>query len=121
MVSGVRRWAVATACVPLMLLAGCPQRQAGKPGGVAANATAPAIAAPAPVAASAPAVTQAQANELATRAQRVQQLIQQAEGDYRSGVANYRGGKLEAARADFDMAVDLMLTSEMDATPPTRK
>ena len=114
MVSGVRRWAVATACVPLMLLAGCPQRQAGKPGGVAANATAPAIAAPAPVAASAPAVTQAQANELATRAQRVQQLIQQAEGDYRSGVANYRGGKLEAARADFDMAVDLMLTSEMD-------
>ena len=114
MVSGVRRWAVATACVPLVLLAGCPQRQAGAPGGVAANATAPAIAAPAPVAASAPAMTQAQANELATRAQRVQQLIQQAEGDYRSGVANYRGGRLEAARADFDMAVDLMLTSGMD-------
>ena len=97
-----------------VLLAGCPQRQAGAPGGVAANATAPAIAAPAPVAASAPAMTQAQANELATRAQRVQQLIQQAEGDYRSGVANYRGGRLEAARADFDMAVDLMLTSGMD-------
>ena len=114
MVSGARRWAVATACVPLMLLAGCPQRQAGAPGGVAAKATAPAVAAPAPVAASAPAMTQAQANELATRAQRVQQLIQQAEGDYRSGVANYRGGRLEAARADFDMAVDLMLTSEMD-------
>ena len=44
----------------------------------------------------------------------MQQLIQQAEGDYSSGVANYRGGRLEAARADFDMAVDLMLTSEMD-------
>ena len=114
MVSGFGRWAVATACVPLMLLAGCPQRQAGAPGRVAANATAPAIAAPAPVAASAPAMTQAQANGLATRAQRVQQLIQQAEGDYSSGVANYRGGRLEAARADFDMAVDLMLTSEMD-------
>ncbi len=114
MVSGFGRWAVATACVPLMLLAGCPQRQAGKPGGVAANATAPTIAAPAPVVAAAPAMTQAQANDLATRAQRVQQLIQQAEGDYSSGVANYRGGRLEAARADFNMAVDLMLTSEMD-------
>jgi membrane-bound lytic murein transglycosylase D len=115
MVSGFGRWAVATACVPLALLAGCPQRQAGKPGGVAANATAPTIAAPAPVAASGPAMTQAQATDLATRAQRVQQLIQQAEGDYSSGIANYRGGRLEAARADFDMAVDLMLTSEMDA------
>ena len=114
MVSGVRRWAVASACVPLMLLAGCPQRQAGKPGGIAANATAPAIAAPAPVAAAVPAMTQAQANDLAARAQRAQQLLQQAEGEYSSGVANYRGGRLEAARADFDMAVDLMLTSGMD-------
>lgn len=114
MVSGMRRWAVAIGCVPLMLLAGCPQRQAGAPGGVAANATAPTIAAPAPVAASAPAMTQQQAIDLATRAQRVQQLIQQAEGAYSSGVANYRGGRLEAARADFDMAVDLMLTSGMD-------
>jgi membrane-bound lytic murein transglycosylase D len=114
MVSGAQRWAVAAACMPLMLLAGCPQQQAGKPGGVAANATAPAIAAPAPVAAPVPAMTQQQAIELATRAQRVQQLIQQAEGAYSSGVNNYRGGRLEAARADFDMAVDLMLTSGMD-------
>ena len=59
-------------------------------------------------------MTQAQATDLATRAQRVQQLIQQAEGDYSSGIANYRGGRLEAARADFDMAVDLMLTRGMD-------
>jgi membrane-bound lytic murein transglycosylase D len=114
MVSGMQRWAVATACVPLALLAGCPQRQAGVGGSVAANATAPTIAAPAPVTTTAPAMTQAQANDLANRANKVQQLIQQAEGDYRSGVANYRAGRLEAARADFDMAVDLMLTSGMD-------
>ena len=37
-----------------------------------------------------------------------------AEGTYRSGVDNYRGGRLEAARSDFDAAVDLMLTSGMD-------
>ena len=114
MVSGRGRWAVAIACVPLMLLAGCPQRQAGAPGGIAANATAPAITAPAPVTTPAPAMTQAQAIDLATRAQRVRQLLQQAEGDYSSGVANYRAGRLEAARSDFDMAVDLVLTSDMD-------
>ena len=51
---------------------------------------------------------------MATKAHKVQQLIQQAEGAYRSGVDNYRGGRLEAARSDFDMAVDLMLTSGMD-------
>jgi membrane-bound lytic murein transglycosylase D len=105
---------VAIACVPLMLLAGCPQRPAGVPGGVSANATAPAIAAPAPVTTPAPAMTRAQANDLAARAQRVRQLLQQAEGDYSSGVANYRAGRLEAARSDFDMAVDLILTSDLD-------
>jgi membrane-bound lytic murein transglycosylase D len=59
-------------------------------------------------------MTLAQAIDMATKGQKVQQLIQQAEGDYSSGVANYQGGRLEAARADFDMAVDLMLTSGLD-------
>jgi membrane-bound lytic murein transglycosylase D len=112
--SGLRRWAVATACVPLVLLAGCPQQQAGAPSAIAANATAPAIAAPAQMTTPAPAMTQAQSIDLAARANRLQQLIQQAEGAYSSGVDNYRGGRLEAARSDFDMAVDLMLTSGMD-------
>jgi membrane-bound lytic murein transglycosylase D len=44
----------------------------------------------------------------------VQQLITQAETAYRSGVDNYRAGHLDAARLDFDSAVDLMLTSGMD-------
>ena len=50
----------------------------------------------------------------AARAQKAQQLIDRAEGTYRSGVNNYRAGRLEAARSDFDAAVDLMLTSGMD-------
>jgi membrane-bound lytic murein transglycosylase D len=33
---------------------------------------------------------------------------------YRSGVDNYRAGHLEAARSDFDAAVDLMLTSGLN-------
>jgi membrane-bound lytic murein transglycosylase D len=109
----VRRWPVAAACVPLLLLAGCPQQQAGAPGNVPAQATAPTIAPPAEAAAS-PAAAQAQAAEQTAKTQKVQQLINQAEGTYRSGVSNYRGGKLEAARMDFDSAVDLLLTSGVD-------
>jgi membrane-bound lytic murein transglycosylase D len=33
---------------------------------------------------------------------------------YQSGVANYHAGKLQTAKADFDHAVDLMLTSNYD-------
>ena len=114
MVSWLRRWTVAIGWVPLALLTGCPQQQKSAPAGVAANATAPVIAAPPPVAAPAPAITQAQAIDIATRAFKVQQLIQQVERAYQSGVNNYRGQRLEAARSDFDMAVDMMLTSGFD-------
>jgi membrane-bound lytic murein transglycosylase D len=94
-----------------MLLAGCPQQAASV--AVPAQATAPTVAAPAPTTPASD-VTQAQAAEQAAKAWKVQQLIDQAEGDYRSGVDNYRGGRLEAARADFDRAVDRMLSSGMD-------
>ena len=115
MVSGLRRWAVAIGCVPLALLTGCPQQKKSASSGVAAQATAPAIAAPAPSAPPPPAITQAQAIDIATKAYKVQQLIHQAEGAYQSGVDNYRGERLEAARSDFDMAVSrLLLTSGMD-------
>ncbi len=113
MVSGLRRWAVAIGCVPL-LLTGCPQQKKSASSGVAAQATAPAIAAPPPSAAPAPAITQAQAIDIATKAYKVQQLIQQVERAYQSGVDNYHGERLEAARSDFDLAVDMMLTSGMD-------
>jgi membrane-bound lytic murein transglycosylase D len=111
--SKFRQWAVVIACVPLVLLTGCPQQQAA-PTTVPANATAPAIAAPAPGPTAAEIQAQAQAAATAARARKAQQLIDQAEGDYQSGVTNYRGGRLEAARSDFDAAVDLMLTSGMD-------
>ena len=44
----------------------------------------------------------------------MQDLITRAEAAYNSGVQNYRGNRLEAARGDFDRAVDMMLTSGMD-------
>jgi membrane-bound lytic murein transglycosylase D len=96
------------------MLAGCPQQQAGAPGGVPAKTTAPTIAAPVQAVPQAPVMTQAQINDQAAKARRVQRLITQVEGTYRSGVDNYRAGRLEAARSDFDMAVDQMLRSGMD-------
>jgi membrane-bound lytic murein transglycosylase D len=113
MLGRLRQWAALAACVPLALLTGCPQQKVAAPGAAAAKTTAPAIAAPTPAAA-APAMTTAQSIEAAAKAYKVQQLINQAESNYHSGVDNYRAGRLEAARADFDSAVDLMLTSGMD-------
>ena len=114
----VQRWALVMACAPLVLLAGCPQDQAAAPGKVPAQATAPAIT----KAAGAnnegqtpqPGSTTTQSVDNAAKASKVQQLINQAEETYRSGVDNYRAGRLDAARVDFDSAVDLMLTSGMD-------
>jgi membrane-bound lytic murein transglycosylase D len=56
---------------------------------------------------------QEQADAIA-KAQKIQSLIGRAENSYNSGVANYNANRLEAARADFDNAVDVMLESGFD-------
>lgn len=115
-----RRWGLAALlATSTLLLAGCPEQQTtGAPGRAPAQATAPAIA---PRGAAAPAVTSTATSAMPAasavdpvHAQKAQQLINQAERSYASGVSNYRAGHLDAARADFDFAVDLMLTSGMD-------
>jgi membrane-bound lytic murein transglycosylase D len=58
--------------------------------------------------------TPAQIAAALAHSQRVQHLIARAEASYNSGVANYNANHLDAARADFDAAVDAMLSSEMD-------
>jgi membrane-bound lytic murein transglycosylase D len=111
----VRRWALVVGCAPLVMLAGCPQEQTAAPGKTPAQATAPAIAAGAGAGqASQPTGSTAQAVDNSAKAYKVQELINQSEQAYRSGVENYRAGHLDAARVDFDSAVDLMLTSGMD-------
>src|SRR5258705_4929060 len=116
--TSVRRWALVVSCAPLVLLAGCPQQKAAAPGTAPAQATAPAIAG-APSSGSTRQTGQTveaptQAADAAAKAAKVQQLINKAEAAYRSGVDNYRAGHLDAARLDFDTAVDLMLTGGMD-------
>src|SRR5271154_4197613 len=109
-----RRWALAVGCAPLLMLTGCPQDQSAAPGKAPTQATAPTVAA-------GPSGSGGQLTDLAAqqiadaaKAAKVQQLINKAEAAYRSGVDNYRAGHLDAARLDFDSAVDLMLTSGMD-------
>ena len=100
-------------CLPLMLaLQGCPATTAAAPGSVPANATAPATQA----AAAQSQQTQQTAQIIAAnqRAQQIQALISKAEDAYKSGVANYNANRLDAARLDFDFAVDTMLASPFD-------
>jgi membrane-bound lytic murein transglycosylase D len=115
--SALRRGAVALLCTPLILLTGCPQQQKTGANSVPANATAPSVqpaAAPAPAGPVSVAAAVPQTPQDAAHDQAVQQLIGRAEAAYNSGVQNYRGNRLESARADFDRAVDMMLTSGMD-------
>jgi len=44
----------------------------------------------------------------------VRQLITNADSAYQSGLGHYRAGQMDAARADFDRSVDMMLTSPLD-------
>ncbi len=78
----------------------------------------PAVSESAPQQAAAPAaqsgLTPQQQADAIARAQKVQALIGRAENSYNSGVANYNANRLEAARADFDNAIDAMLSSGLD-------
>ncbi len=110
------------ACAPLLLmLAGCPGGVATL-SGIAPGRVAPAITAP-----NAQAFTASQASAQETtaqettrllvanqQAQKVQQLINRAEASYKSGVSNYNANRLDAARMDFDSAVDILLSSGID-------
>src|ERR1700761_5511739 len=113
----VRTSALAVMCAPRVLLTGCPQEDAAAPGNVPVQATAPTITPPASGDAatnSPPSQSTEQSVDNSAHAFKAQQLINSAEAAYRSGVDNYRAGRLDAARLDFDSAVDLMLTSGMD-------
>jgi membrane-bound lytic murein transglycosylase D len=113
----LRRSTLLLAGAPLLfVLAGCPSDNL--PSGAAhnPNATAPTLKPTAAEQAAADATAAQNAQELAAQqhAQQVNDLIRKAEASYASGVANYNANRLDAARQDFDFAVDTMLSSGMD-------
>ncbi len=94
-----------------LLLAGCDP---SKPGGTSEQ-TQPQSTAPALPAAAQQQAAPPPASPLLTASQRqVRVLIQQVEAAYAKGEANYRRGNLPEAKAEFDRAVDLMLSSSID-------
>jgi membrane-bound lytic murein transglycosylase D len=91
-------------------MAGCtPTQHARNTQDSAPQATAPAQ----PAATSQP-VPPAPIQHTNEQQQRVQVLIEQVEKAYANGQADYRRGDLPQAKAEFDRAVDLMLTSGID-------
>jgi membrane-bound lytic murein transglycosylase D len=97
-------------CIVLALLAGCtPTQHTNSSQNSSAHATAPAVPAAMQPAQATPA-QQAKTQE----EQRVQVLIEQVEKAYSDGQTDYRKGDLPAAKAEFDRAVDLMMTSGID-------
>ena len=115
----------AVVSLAVLTLAGCPgdplAGTAGSPPKTSSKATAPPLAATPTTTgtaqtqdAAAKAAQQAADAEAARQQQRVNQLIANAETSYASGLRNYRANRLDAARLDFDFAVDTMLGSGMD-------
>jgi membrane-bound lytic murein transglycosylase D len=116
----VGRCTLVTTCSLFLLLTltGCPANApsaTAAPGSAPNNTTAPALQ---QQQATGQAQAQAQQNAqmiiAAQHAQKVQALINKAEDSYKSGVENYNANRLDAARQDFDFAVDTMLSSGMD-------
>ena len=103
-------WLPVVFCVlPALLLAGCaPSEKKPAPAVVSPQATAPPVA-PKPDAKAEQAATQAILEQ-----QRIKVLIQQVEAAYARGESDYRRGRLPEAKADFDRAVDLLLSSGID-------
>ncbi|HET6170798.1 MAG TPA: lytic transglycosylase domain-containing protein, partial [Terracidiphilus sp.] len=90
-----------------LLLAGCTPSQHAGPQTAPPQVTAPAVVSTQQAAAtSSQSATQQQ--------QRVQVLIAQVEKAYSAGNEDYRKGRLVEAKAQFDRAVDLMLSSGID-------
>jgi membrane-bound lytic murein transglycosylase D len=108
----VFKLSAATACVVFLLLTGCDPQPATTPAKKPVQATAPTLTktgSPSTPAAKPETTPDAQAN-----AAKNQELIDQVEKAYASGMSNYSSGHLKEAKRDFDQAVDLMLSSGMD-------
>jgi len=96
----------------LVLLCGCPAQKPVALTGASPHATAPTLS---KAAVTAPAkISPPPASAVTSHAEQDQTLIAAAKQAYDSGFTLYKAGQYQAARADFDRAVDIFLTSERD-------
>ncbi len=106
----LRRFCIFGCATLALLLAGCdPSQSKVKAPSAQPQATAPVLQEPAPAPAPPPPPPTETANQ-----RKAQKLIDQVEKAYADGDADYRKGRLPEAKAEFDRAVDLLLTSGLD-------
>ncbi len=108
----LRRWTAALPCAALLAMGTVCCLSGAQAPATKAPANQPAVNAQEPKPVSA-AQQVAQNRAAADHAQKVQDLIARVEASYRSGVTHYNADQLDAARTDFDAAVDMMLSSGM--------
>src|SRR5579863_3281317 len=98
-----------------VLLAGCgPSEPTKSTAGTQPQATAPPLPPPAPAPSPEPLLQQPAPDR------NVEQLIDEVEKAYANGEAAYHKGRLTEAKAEFDRAVDLMLTTGLDVKNNSR-
>ncbi len=97
----------------ILLLCGCPAQKRGAIAGASPQATAPSLAS-VPTAATEENPKPASSPADEDHAQSDRTLIQVANEAYDSGFALYQSAQYQAARADFNRAVDIFLTSGRD-------
>jgi membrane-bound lytic murein transglycosylase D len=102
-----RLHAAALAAATIIVTTGCEEKKPAKTTPPAA-AQAPTIQVPTPAAEPAPRPTEA------PKPDPVDSMVLQSDAAYQSGQANYKAGHLEAAKRDFDRAVDLLMQGPID-------
>ena len=97
----------------VLLLASCETRESKKPTAPAPQALAPSVQQPA-VVQSAPAPQTQPTPPEPPKPDPVAGLIEDAEKAYQSGLADYKAGHLDAAKQDFNHAVDTLMSGPVD-------
>jgi membrane-bound lytic murein transglycosylase D len=110
--SNIARVATLVLAAAPVLFTGCvPENPATTGPAKSPQATAPALK---PAKPSEATTAAASSGAAPTARPQVQALIDAVEAAYQSGVTDYHAGKLQTAKAHFDQAVDMMLTSNFD-------
>jgi membrane-bound lytic murein transglycosylase D len=110
----LHRFFLPAATAGVLLLASCDTREASKKTTVPApQALAPAIQQPVVVPTPQPQQTQVQTPE-PPKPDPVTGVIADAEKAYQAGLTDYKAGHLDAAKQDFNQAVDVLMSSPVD-------
>ncbi|HEY6250473.1 MAG TPA: transglycosylase SLT domain-containing protein [Candidatus Angelobacter sp.] len=115
----VKRFLLLLAGIGVALLTSCDTREARKTTVPAPQALAPAIQ-QAPATPPPPAQAQVPAAPQPPKPDPVEALIAEAEKSYQSGLSDYTAGHLDAAKQDFNHAVDILMQGPVDVKSDDR-